>query len=381
MAMLCLFFKVSAQTRHQQTTTRTSLANFKAKLVILDFWATSCSGCIQAFPKLELLQEEFAGQVQFVKITSEKKAKVTLFMDKMYKEHPSLIPVITDDTVYRKRYPHIYIPHFVWLDEKEKMIAVTGSDDVTAKNIEIVLRTGKLNTEQKLDHSPDKPLFLDTNLLNNHELVHYSLLYKGRHPGLPSGYMPVKNNYGRETGFTISDQHIGDMFSLIAEHLFGFNGELFNKKRQIILVKDSSNLFLSNGKGANAEYYTYINHSGGISDTAIYRDAINDLNRYSDYRGTIEKRQLKCFIVTAIDTPKDLEKHSDNRQVDLLLVRFEKFPFINLPVVNESGYTIKRSFRLSQHMDMISLQKELKSYGLQLIEGIREMNVFVLRDK
>ena len=382
MAALCFFFKVKAQSRNQQTTTTSaSLASYKAKLVILDFWATSCSGCIQAFPKLELLQKEFTGQVQFVKITSEKKAKVVAFLDKMYKDHPSLIPVITDDTVYRKKYPHIYIPHYVWLDEKREVIAVTSSEDITAKKIEIVLRTGKLITEQKVDHRPNKPLFLDTNLLNNHELVHYSLLYKGRYPGLPSGYMPVKNNSGCETGFTISNRSIGDMFSLIASHLFGFNGELLDKKRRIILVKDSSNLFYSKGKFPNRGFYTYINHSAGISDTAIYRNALNDLNRYSDYRGSIEKKQLKCFIITATDKASGLENLVDKKQVDLLLLRFDIFPFINLPVVNESGYTVRRSFQFSQHMDIASLQEELKIYGLKLIEGRKEMNVFVLRDK
>lgn len=380
MATLCIFFKVSAQSRNHQTTTSASLASYKAKLVILDFWATSCSACIQAFPKLELLQKEFAGQVQFVKITSEKKEKAIPFLEKMYKDLPSLIPVITDDTIYRKKYPHIYIPHYVWLNENGDLLATTNAHEVTKEHIEGMLTTGNLSLDQKVDLVPNKPLFLDTILLKNHDLNHYSLLFKGTYAGLGSGSNILRNKEGKQTGFTLSNTPLGDMYSFIASKLFSFDNDLFTSKKRIILVKDPLPLFYQKQLSSPSDYFTYITYNSNISDKVLYHNALEDLNRYSDYSATIEKRLLKCLILTA-SAKIDPEIQETKSGADILLVRLDAFPFIDLPVINESGYSVKYTFRLKKHKDIASLQEELKTYGLMLIEGERELHTLVIRDK
>ena len=42
------------------------LSDFSGKWLVLDFWNEYCSACIASFPKINQLQKDFQGQVQFV---------------------------------------------------------------------------------------------------------------------------------------------------------------------------------------------------------------------------------------------------------------------------------------------------------------------------
>src|SRR6185437_11984299 len=52
------------------------LSDFKGKLLILDFWATWCSGCIRAMPKMEALEQQFNGRLQVLGVDDETEGRV-----------------------------------------------------------------------------------------------------------------------------------------------------------------------------------------------------------------------------------------------------------------------------------------------------------------
>src|SRR5688572_9535860 len=43
-----------------------SLADFKGKWLIVDFWTRWCPACIASFPKVDELKKKFEGKVQFI---------------------------------------------------------------------------------------------------------------------------------------------------------------------------------------------------------------------------------------------------------------------------------------------------------------------------
>jgi len=111
MATLCLFFSAPSQAQSVTSvfkpvkigdripditltnvcnyeTTKTNLSDFKAKLIILDFWATSCTSCLANFPKTEELQKKYGGEVQFIKVTCHPKARLLPFLEELHKTHP-----------------------------------------------------------------------------------------------------------------------------------------------------------------------------------------------------------------------------------------------------------------------------------------------------
>ncbi len=57
-----------------------SIGEFQGKVVVLNFWATWCAPCREEMPGFERLQSRWAGRgVQFVGVSNEDAAKVTLF--------------------------------------------------------------------------------------------------------------------------------------------------------------------------------------------------------------------------------------------------------------------------------------------------------------
>jgi thiol-disulfide isomerase/thioredoxin len=50
-------------------TSHATIADFKGKLLILDFWATWCAPCVSMIPVTDSLQKEFEGKIQILSVT------------------------------------------------------------------------------------------------------------------------------------------------------------------------------------------------------------------------------------------------------------------------------------------------------------------------
>jgi thiol-disulfide isomerase/thioredoxin len=60
--------------------TTAKISHFKGKLLIINFWSTSCGTCITALPKVESLQKEYKDQVYFLSVSYEKAQRVKTFL-------------------------------------------------------------------------------------------------------------------------------------------------------------------------------------------------------------------------------------------------------------------------------------------------------------
>lgn len=113
-------------------------ASFKDKLLIIDFWATTCSGCVAALPKMERLQQKFADKIIVLPVTDEEKGLVTDFWKRNKYTKTLKLPTVVEDKHLKGLFPHIGIPHEVWI-YKGKVIGITGHEYVDEYNIQQVL--------------------------------------------------------------------------------------------------------------------------------------------------------------------------------------------------------------------------------------------------
>ncbi|RKD12484.1 hypothetical protein BCY91_12635 [Pelobium manganitolerans] len=116
------------------------LNDFRGKMVILDFWATWCKSCLNHLPDAEQLQKTFGNKIQFILVNSysvrETPEHVGAFLKNWEKSHIKLsVPIARGDTVTRKIFPRMFLPHYVWIDQNGIYRAATSHHEVTEENV------------------------------------------------------------------------------------------------------------------------------------------------------------------------------------------------------------------------------------------------------
>lgn len=114
--------------------------SFKNKNIIIDFWATYCTSCINHFPAMDSLQKQYKDQLQILLVNSPNsvdiKKRLDNFINTYLKEHEKFsIPFINNGEEARQLFPHQSLPHYVWINATGKVVAITDAASLTAENI------------------------------------------------------------------------------------------------------------------------------------------------------------------------------------------------------------------------------------------------------
>lgn len=383
--------------------TKAKLSDFKGKLVILDFWATWCGACLKQLPEIDSLQKIFRKEVQFVlvnsKNTTDGRKKVRDFFENRRNKDGQkyVMPSEAEDTLMSLLFPHLLIPHYVWISPYGKVMAITSPDEVTGYNIQHALDEENISLAFKKDIPIEKPLFLDKDVEVD-SIVQYSILLKGKIDGLPGG-----NNFRKSgivtRGRAITNFPILTIYKIAAGNLF----KEFNEKRMMIEVRDSSRLICNSktetGRIAwNKEnLYSYDLIVPLSKAASLYSYMLEDLNRYSPFYGRLEKRKMKCYaLVRTGDEDKmgtkggsfeselfTLKKlYLRNAPVSNLIAGLNGIKDLELPVIDETNYTGNIDIISgTDFKNMASTRKELNKYGLNLIKTERDLDMFVISDK
>lgn len=133
------------------------LSEYKDKLIILDFWATWCGTCLEAFPKIAELNRKFKNDLVILpvngKYTKDTKSKIEKVFDRFYQRtgYKLNLPYIWEDSTLSQLFQHVTIPHLIWLDGQGKVLTFTHAGELNEVNIERYLQTKELPKYVKND--------------------------------------------------------------------------------------------------------------------------------------------------------------------------------------------------------------------------------------
>jgi len=379
---------------------RAKLSHFKGKLVILDFWATWCSNCLTKFRMLDSMQQANPATLQVLLVNTtgsgDTKAKVDRLFAKINAGHsrPMQLPVVLFDSVLAGYFPHRLLPHYVWLDNDGKVIAITGAEAITVKNIAAALQ-GKLPPlmvkEDMEDFDAAKPLFTAGNGGNGASLIYRSSFATYIH-GLPSSSHTNTIKGGGATHLLYTNMPAVQLLM----HAYG---TAVNKNRLRISVPDSTNLnyFNKDESWLHANSFTYELITPTGKDSAfLYMQ--QDLQRYLGLVAKTDTLQTTCFVLTAdtgilsrfiSSSPVSSNTLFENtnrcickRQISTLANHLDaRLP---LPVINETGFIKPVDICLPDWLniqDIPALQHALKPYGLTLTPAHRKLRNFIIYKK
>ncbi|MCH5685213.1 hypothetical protein LWM68_13735 [Niabella sp. W65] len=168
-----------------------------------------------------------------------------------------------------------------------------------------------------------------------------------------------------------------DIYYPIIYQLFDNNGEQFNISRAIIEVKDPSLLnwiLKPDSTFETTNLYSYELVVPKTEADSLFYYMLEDLNRYSDYTGTIEKRMVNCLVLIRTSQKDRIKSKGgvpnctfpaspsilSNHKLSVMINMVSDGTPIKLPIVDETGYTENVDIEVSGVKDLASFKKSLK---------------------
>ncbi len=140
-------------------TTSTTLSAQRGKLVLLEFWATWCSPCVAAMPRLQALQQRHARQLQVITVTDETPKRIGQFL----KNRPSSLWFASDTArSLPKLFPHQILPHTVLISPDGTLLGQTSPERVTDGLIDSLWQNLPVPITPKADITLSLPEIMQT---------------------------------------------------------------------------------------------------------------------------------------------------------------------------------------------------------------------------
>jgi hypothetical protein len=352
---------------------------------------------------LNQLQLKYADQLKIIGVSNQPTSTVAAFLKTNISIKGTSLPFVTDDRVIETLFPHHLIPHDIWIDRNGIVKAVTSELEITDENVHSFLNGALKALPLKQDvmgFTHEVPLFKNGNGGNGNEFTSRSILTPNL-DGLPSGgNVELDKNKMVTKVLMLNSLPISMLYNAYSRFQFGAN----NFKRMILSPSDSMEqhkiIALKRNDTARLKLlhsYEYIPARPETWDVA-FKSIMEDLNRYFDITGTIEKRTIPCWILTLKDKNLAVINSSDTRKVYGDAGKFHNVPVKYLisrlhsysqmePIVDETSYDqpvfmdITFDPALSHYPDIMTIRSELNKYGFDLVKGQRSIDVLVIHDR
>lgn len=368
------------------------LSDFKGKLLILDFWATWCKGCLESIPESAGLQKQFGDQLQILYLTSQNSATVAAFLDSHTKIAALKPSIVTGDTVLSRLFPHRLLPHVVWISQDGKYLQASSSIDVTAATIQALLQNQKVSFKDKkqdvLNFDYQKALF-DYGNGGNPAYMCRSLI------GPYRDGLPVQAGIQRsDTSFRFYGLNMSLLYLFKKALKLPENG--WPNSRVLYENLDGSRFIMRNWQEERQQKsfcYELILPRGREKD--FHDFMLQDLGRFFNIKASVQRRETGCYVLCRIESarvplssggimadnlrsPALEPKFMQNSWILSLTSHLNQIPGM-LPVFDETEINEKVDLQLGKDLSSVaSLNTALQPYGLVLKFETRPIDMLVL---
>ncbi|WP_186758649.1 TlpA family protein disulfide reductase [Echinicola salinicaeni] len=377
-----------------------AFGDFKGKYLVLSFWSTVCSASTHYLADLEKLQEDFGDKIQFLPVTMDDPDKVGAVLQ----AYPALkdvnLPMVVGERGLLRSFPHNTLPHFVILDPKRKVLAITGKEDLTENKLKALIRTGnptfRLKSDKRIPFEHEERLISENAQIPDKNISFQSALTR---------YIP-----GVRGAQLDSDEKGG--------HIQLVNVPLYKLYRMAYSGKDLANYFGNNriiaeGFGeeelftdrTGIDYLEWMEAGGHVYGYELitppgmdkYSLMKEDLKRYFPHiEAKVEKRPQTVWAIVKKEGAVFSASTADKVWYDVRPtgIRVDKSTltgfiyYLNLYFMQNSSYPVMDLTGIDYPIDFEvkaalsnreSLKKGLNEIGLDLVKREEEIPVLVLK--
>lgn len=119
---------------HETTYTKT-LEEYRGKPIILGFWSIYCGACISSFPLLNEAKQMYGDDIEVIPVNSYDSdlSIVDKVMSRFTANHR--VSGIVFDEYLKQVFPHVSVPHYIWIRPNGTVGAITVKSFLTMYNI------------------------------------------------------------------------------------------------------------------------------------------------------------------------------------------------------------------------------------------------------
>jgi thiol-disulfide isomerase/thioredoxin len=370
------------------------LSALRGKAVLLDFWASWCSACIKALPKLQQIQEHFDGKLEVQVVAYEPTPTVKNFLSKNEIGKQTSLPFITRDTIFKKLFPHRFIPHIVWIDAKGIVRAITDAEYVTVQNVAALVKGESIALPEKkdvLNYSGKYPLLENKNG-GEEGLLIYRSLFTAYIDGLFSGRDIYVNRDSTTRRITYMNASLLSLYYAAAIRDLPSSNRIVLEVENRYRYIDTTSGLIDWKNWAKDNIYCYeLTVPYETSERRIRELMLADLNKTFNLNGRIETRAVQVMaIVQKGEKSRTVLSEAESMKAKRItipeLVRTLNNYIIGKPLIpvilDESNYhePIEVDLDFDQRIPIADLRKQLLRNGFDLIEVERILPVFVLTE-
>ena len=378
---------------YKYKTTSANLADFKGKILILDFWATWCTACLEDMPRVDSLQKRFKDDVVILPVTDQK-LEVLI---KPFTTLPSLknisLPTVYLDKQLSALFPARTLPHEIIIDKDGTVLAITDNYDVNVDNIEKIIKNQHVNFFEKKTDMVFNGFFADS--IRKNLLLTYGVL---------GGYLDGFEGKTTRVPSSVTKKDIR-VFGTNAEPVSLYVAALLQKltyvnkrTRVIVNARDSDRFILPKGYAKVREWSLHhlLSFDFKVAENlnkSAFELMHETLDNYFQTTSRIEKRLVDCYVFKTVDSLKFKAKAKEyisdkatafwtfhSRKIPAIITLMDDY--LDLPVVNETNYSglVDMAFKPAFN-DIKTLKSELYKNGISLSIEKREMDMFVIEDR
>jgi thiol-disulfide isomerase/thioredoxin len=367
------------------------LSDFKGRLLILDFWSTSCPASVALLPQLVKLQKAFPDKLQIIAVGKENLATVKGVASAKALSGLAFMPA---DSHLAGMFPHELVPQLVWINAESKVLGITTDYDATDATVQKIINQEKVvfkdSKADQIGFDSEKPLFLEGNgrapsYLFRSFLTPYS-------PGLPEG-AGIKKDSSQIRLYSLNQGRLQLFFLALRLPQYSWPAS-----RIIYEGVDVSKFTSANWvEDKYQKAYCYELTLPSYFEDRAHAIMLRDLQTLFGATAAIEKRTVPCYVLKALNeklfprtrgakrgnnfqSSDTREKWMTNTQLVELIAYLQDIPGY-LPVLDETGYQQPLDLKLNNNLkDISSLNKSLFRYGLQMQLAERSIEMLVISE-
>lgn len=395
-----------------------SLADFRGRWLILDFWGEYCSGCIASFPKMNDLKEKFGDKIEIVLIglPRDNSATIRNLYEKCRKAKKLELPIVFDKNLGLKFYTH-GLPLIIVIDPQGIVKAITYKltandiQDLTVGKNPSLPRNYLLNEDPAGNYNYDLPLLINNNGSTEMDFLYRSVLAKAKETMPHYSIMLSRGRFealGVDLKTLFKLAYIGKTdWSIDDTILYGnFSAD------PILEIKDSSLFEID--KSTNKNIFSYstcfpdqltpeenINPYDIWQNKHVQRIIQKDLENYFGLVAIVERRKALCYRLRANEKAKQMlrtkggqpsaSEPNGPKQGRLLtnlpvstiigsIYGSIGCPINGIPILDETEIEGNIDIRIDAiyYEDCL---KELRKNGLTMVPEEKEINTLVIQEK